>query len=413
MNIWIVNPYGNLPDEAWREYRSSMLARAFARAGHNVVWWISNIEHRSKAVRKLPSGEIRHSPSITIRVLPCAPYQHNISLRRIAYERQFGNAFSRRASQEIAPDLVVLAEPALFYGPPILTYLNACCCPLVVDVLDLWPELFQTALPLFLRPFHRILFYSLYRQRTFRFRRASAIVAVSEDYRSVARQSAPTRPSHVAYLGVDLPSFRKSLLSPDDVLQRLHLPPKSTSDVWLIYAGTLGEAYDLQTIAGAAAKLHSPDAHYRFLFAGDGPKAPMIQQLCRERSSYCTYLGKVAVTDLTSLYRHCDIGLCSYARHSTVSMPVKFYDYLAAGLAVINSLRSEVSAYVAQEVGANYTANSPLSLIDAIRHCADDPTVLAKMKATAQHLATSFDSAAQHDDAVAFILRNVAFRNKA
>jgi hypothetical protein len=94
-------------------------------------------------------------------------------------------------------------------------------------------------------------------------------------------------------------------------------------------------------------------------------------------------------------------------------MPVKFYDYLAAGLAVINSLRSEVSAYVAQEVGANYTANSPLSLIDAIRHCADDPTVLAKMKATAQHLATSFDSAAQHDDAVAFILRNVAFRNKA
>jgi hypothetical protein len=49
--IWIVNPYGTLPSEGWRDYRSYMLAKALANRGYQVLWWISDFEHRSKTRR--------------------------------------------------------------------------------------------------------------------------------------------------------------------------------------------------------------------------------------------------------------------------------------------------------------------------------------------------------------------------
>ncbi|MBM3349747.1 MAG: hypothetical protein FJY58_08650 [Betaproteobacteria bacterium] len=33
MKTWIVNPYGTLPGEGWRDYRSQMLAQALVALG--------------------------------------------------------------------------------------------------------------------------------------------------------------------------------------------------------------------------------------------------------------------------------------------------------------------------------------------------------------------------------------------
>ncbi len=38
------------------------------------------------------------------------------------------------------------------------------------------------------------------------------------------------------------------------------------------------------------------------------------------------------------LYQICDLGMCLYGANSPVAMPMKIFDYLAAGLPVINSV---------------------------------------------------------------------------
>jgi hypothetical protein len=153
MLVWIVNPYGTLPSEGWREYRSLMLARALAEKGHEVTWWISDFEHRSKSYRGC--GEL-YDPLLPkgVRVIGVhsTAYVRNISLQRIRYEINYGLELGRLAFKESAPDVIVMGDPALFFGAPVLAYQQRVGCKLVLDIIDLWPELFTLTLPKFLRP---------------------------------------------------------------------------------------------------------------------------------------------------------------------------------------------------------------------------------------------------------------------
>jgi hypothetical protein len=53
-------------------------------------------------------------------------------------------------------------------------------------------------------------------------------------------------------------------------------------------------------------------------------------------------------------------------------MPDKFYDYCAAGLAIINSLQGEVKDQInKRKLGLQYKAGNPLSLYESIEKLSD------------------------------------------
>ena len=52
MTVWIQNPFDNLPQEGFRKQRYWLMAEAFVRAGHDVVYWTSDFSHATKAPRR-------------------------------------------------------------------------------------------------------------------------------------------------------------------------------------------------------------------------------------------------------------------------------------------------------------------------------------------------------------------------
>jgi hypothetical protein len=88
MKIWLIYPYGSIPGEGLRPDRPSMIGTALASAGHEVVWWGSNIEHRSKTVRSEEWKDIEIAPNFTLRLVPTFRYDKNISIKRILYEKK-------------------------------------------------------------------------------------------------------------------------------------------------------------------------------------------------------------------------------------------------------------------------------------------------------------------------------------
>jgi len=404
MKIWVVNPYGTLPAESWREYRSWMLAQAAERAGHQVVWWISNFEHRTKRHREL-QAEVAHSlsPAVSVVLVPAEPYEKHVSLARIRSERSFARNFERLSQSFEPPSVIVLADPALFFGDAVLRVRNSLRCALVVDVLDLWPELFRLALPKSLRCLDRVLFLPLYLRRRQLLRDADGLVAVSADYAKVIAQESGCD-SHVAYLGVDLRQFEEGSRAASLVAaEALAGWEKRADEVWVIYAGTLGVGYDMPTVVDAVRRLNG-DRRVRFLVAGEGPFRPEIERLAHSDPERVRFLGLVTPEVLIEVYRYCDVGICSYAADSTVSMPVKLYDYLGAGLAVLSSLDAEAGRLLAERrVGLKYTAENPEALIQGIRALASDRLLLAEMRQRAGALAPTFDSSAQHDRLIEFV----------
>lgn len=398
MNVWIVNPYGTLPSEGWAEYRSSMLARAFARRGHDVVWWISDFEHRSKARRSPETQEPTLPDNVQIVCLPTTAYRRNISLGRVAYEESFGRAFAARSERTERPDLVVLGDPSLFFGTPVKQYTKRHGVKLIVDVIDLWPEMFHLILPRMLQPLGRLIFAPLYARRARLIREADGLVAVTGDYRDTVLRGIEGVPSAVSYCGVET---RKA-----DATEDLARWPEgwssSPDDLTVIYAGTLGEAYDLPCVIQAVELLLESDDRTRFIFAGDGPFKGDISALAETAPDRVAFIGSVPASQLPGWYASSDIGLCSYASGSTVSMPIKVFHYLAAGLAMVGSVGGEARQLIKSGCGLAYQAGDPESLAAAIRQFSNSPTALEAAKALSKSLSQEFDSDLQHDRFVEF-----------
>lgn len=405
MKLWIINPYGNIPGEGWRAYRETLLAEALAAQGHEVVWWVSNFEHRSKTFRTNSWQDIVVSERFLIRIVPSTSYRTHISLARIRYERNYARNLRNRALADgQKPDVIVLAEPAPFTSGIIMEVVRATGARLVVDIIDLWPELFALALPRWLRASSRLFFLPLAWRRAWLFRQADAFLAVSSDYLALAQSHAAEVPAIVVYWGLDLRAFR----GPDRHDVRISLPglpSKLPNEIWGIYAGTLGDNYDLRTIMGCAERIQMAGLSIRIVIAGEGPLREYVEQTIRERClTGVMYLGPVHSESLRYLYQLCDFALSSYVAGSTVSMPIKAFDYLAAGLPIINSLGRDLGALVAQEqVGLQYKPEDAEDLFKAVTTMAQDSDLRRTARSNALKVVQEFDSRVQYQKAVALI----------
>ena len=400
MNVWIVNPYGTLPSEGWREYRSSMLSRALADSGHEVTWWLSNFEHRSKTFR--PSGLLKEGMlpnAVQIYSVPSSAYTNNISLARIKYELTFGKNFAKYANSLTPPDVIVLADPSLFYSSPVVRYADKVGAKIVLDVLDLWPEQFQVALPGFLKSLGRLFFFPLYQRRQRLVTRSDGVVGVTKDHLKAVNAPEDT-PKLVAYLGLDYAKFVSD--SNRDLSIQLTRFVKN-SDLVAIYAGTLGEAYDIGSVMQAAEEVVQANNRVKFIFAGDGPYKQRIQSLSKKYPANMLFVGKVPSEDLPAIYKLCQVGICSYGKDSTVTMPVKLYDYLAGGLYVAYSINGEIDQLLTHNsCGSRYTSENPNELSRLILSLTDSID-LKFVKTNGTELARSFDESLQHQRFVKFI----------
>ena len=78
VRVWLINPYGPLPGEGWRDYRFTYAARALAARGHDVTWWTAAFDHHTKRFRESSSRG-----SFSIALVPTPAYHRNVGLGRL------------------------------------------------------------------------------------------------------------------------------------------------------------------------------------------------------------------------------------------------------------------------------------------------------------------------------------------
>jgi glycosyltransferase involved in cell wall biosynthesis len=332
---------------------------------------------------------------VTIHVVPTRAYGRNISLGRIRYERSFASGFAAQSEVLDRPDLIVLADPSLFFAGPVIAYARRNRVPFILDVLDLWPEMFHVLLPRPIRGIGHMLFAPLYRRRDRLAGQAAAVVAVTGDYLSMITRRVTLKISDVVYLGVDRAPFRPPAVFPADP----HL-------LEMVYAGTLGDAYDMPVLRDTIERLVKARRPVRLTIAGDGPWQADMAALAERFPQHVRFLGKIPADELLDYYANAQIGLATYAPGSTVSMPVKLFDYMAAGLATIGSMQGEAGALLQQGAGLSYQAGSADALVAAVEYYLAHPVSLGEARRIALDTVKQFDQAAQHQR-FAILIENV------
>lgn len=411
MKIWLINPYGPIEGENWRDYSFNQFGKYLAEKGHSIIWWTSNFAHHFKKYRSVGWKDIAVNNRFIIRLVPSTSYKKNFGIGRLIKDISFAKELKKRIQQEEQPDVIISAENPLMFGIPTFPFAKRNNIPVIIDQMDIWPEFLENGFGKLKNVVH-LLFKPVYINRYKNYCQAAGYMALGSNYLLFARKltlDGEKKPYALVYNGVDTISFRKQMLSPMPK-RLLDITNSSIHSYHCIFAGTFGPSYDIDTILNCAKKCSENKLDVDFWFAGSGSEIEKVLNVARKEGNVI-YLGSLLPNELAPVYAKCDIGLCAYSAKSNVDMPDKFYDYCAAGLAVVNSLTEEVSNYINDnEVGFNYFAGDVQSMYNAIQKLTMDNVLLKRMKENAFSLGNNFDCNIQNEKMERLLYQ--VFKNK-
>ena len=397
--VWLINPYGTLRNEGWGAYRTVLIAEAISNNNYQTTLWISNVIHRSKQIRK---EENLNEEKYAIRLVPSILYSKHISLQRIRYEKIFEkNLYEMMLREKEKPDLIIISDPALFFSEKVLKFCRENNVRLVVDIIDLWPEMFNLMLPSIIRSCGNFLFNHLYKRRNHLLETADGVIGITADYLHLTTKGLNTPRKQVAYYGIDLERFEinKANTAPKEVTNFL-----GSSRATFIHSGTIGEAYDISFLCETIPTICSLNKDVKFLFVGDGPLKDKLLELTRVLPDNVLYLGSVDSDLLPPIYMLFNYGLCSYAKGSTVSMPTKVFDYLAAGLSIVHCLRGDIKILCEQRrIGYYYKPSQQESFVTCVSRCIEDVPNINELKVRSKNTSMLFDHKSIYSDVVKFV----------
>ena len=385
MNVWIQNPFDNLPVEGYRKQRFWLMAEAFARAGHRVTLWTGDFNHMTMRSREL-KGE---TAGFELRLMPTRPYRKNVGLERVRSHREYARTWERLARELVdasraeTPNLIIASTPTVSGAETAVRLARTFGAKVVVDVMDAWPETFERLAPKGLRWLARLALTGLRRRAQRVYRVADFVSGVCERYRALTNRS----DYYLAYHGIEQ----------EDGRRRAEDGRLKTVDVRLVYAGNLGRTYDLGTVIRGLKDLNA-----RLDVAGRGQGEAEWQALVKElgledRVTFHGYLGE---GELARLLASADIGLVPMPSESFVGVPYKFADYAAAGLAIVSSLGGESADLLARyRCGAGYAPGDVASFVAAVRR------VQAEGVGDVEGLRRLFDARRIYDAYVAWVTK--------
>ncbi len=394
MKFWVIHAQEPPPQpshiESRRLWRSNTIAELLAQRGHDVVRWRSGFSHYEK--RYLVEG----SPTATFeqhefQYLSGPAYSKNIGFERIRHHEAIARDFAELAqSPHQRPDLIHVCNVPFELCEEAVRFGKRNDVPVVIDIRDLWPDLFLDIIPSALKPLRmlaKVALRSSYRSAEYAMQHATAISGITEPFvewglRLGRRKRGPAdRVFHMSYPdshAVDHSSGIEALKS------KLHL---QGGEFIACYFGNIGHQSDFETLLEAAGLL-TDFAPARIIICGDGPRLAALKQKARNLRNLI-FPGWLQSHEIHQLMRIAAIGILPFKERDnyTLNMPNKFSEYLSGGLAIACGVRGEMSKLVtAWNCGFNYPTGNAKSLADSIRTLGMSPDAVAGMKARSRDL---------------------------
>jgi len=375
MRVWLIKEGEPLPtDEGQpRLLRTGILAQMLAERGHEVTFWTSTFDFRTKKHRFPTDTELRPHPNIQIRLFRAPSFRKHLSLRRLVYYSVLSRKFARHARRAEQADVIHCAYPTIDLALASVRHGRRHGVPVAVDVLDLWPDIFLHRLPKRLIQIGKPYLNVLFRQSHEVFAGATSITGITSEIVDWAVAKSGRSRTHLdrefahAYPG-DVPGQAVIEQGLRFWAEQGVVPDPNSLTV--CYLGQLTATVEFDTVVEAFRILDRESAPIRLILAGAGDREAVFRAQAADLPNvhFGGWVGTPAAWALLGLSQ---IGLLCY--HSTfdyeMSIPNKPIEYMAAGLPILSSLpRGVLSRLIASEgIGATYRNGDPQALADYLR----------------------------------------------
>ena len=383
--------------------RSYQMAKRLLHHGHSVTMVCgSNIAGSTGLDGPFNKGVRRGNvDGIDIIELDLAYSNHDGFIKRILTFLKFalrsiGLAFTEKY------DLVFATTTPLTAGIPGIFARLLRGKPFVFEVRDLWPEL-PKAMGVITNPIvlglMSILEWASYRS-AHRCIGLSPGIVKGITARGVSKDKVALIPN-----GCDLNIFAGDAISwrPKDVAE---------TDLMAVFTGTHGLANGLDAVLDAAVELKNRGRDdIKLVLIGQGKLKPQLQvRAAQENLSNVIFHDPVNKEKLAGLMVSADIGLQVLADIPAFyygTSPNKFFDYIAAGLPVLNNYPGWLAGMIERDqCGYSVPPRNPSLFADALEHAADNREGLKIMGENSRKLAErEFDREKLADEWVKWLER--------
>ncbi|WP_312955812.1 glycosyltransferase family 4 protein [Stutzerimonas nitrititolerans] len=255
--------------------------------------------------------------------------------------------------------------------------------PFAFEVRDLWPEL-PKAMGVIRNP---LLLGAMSVLEWVSYRSAHRLVGLSPGIvDGITRRGIPRERIALIPNGCDLDIFAGEVepWRPRQV---------KSDDLLAVFAGTHGVANGLDAIVDVAAELKRRDrSDIKLMLIGQGKlKSALQERASREKLENIVFHDPVNKACLAGLMAGTDVGLQTLANIPAFyygTSPNKFFDYIAAGLPVLNNYPGWLAGMIRDnQCGFAVEAEDPQAFADALEQAANDRAVLKVMGVRARELA--------------------------
>ena len=401
--VWLITSGEPMPSNENRLHRTGMLSKLLAEKGYEVVWFTTTFDHQTKVYVENTNVKKNVSKNLSLFFLHSeTPYYKNISLKRLKNHKEVAENFYVEANKIDSPDIIFCSFPTIDLAYVATKYGKINNVPVVIDVRDLWPDIFIDIFPKFFHVFFRRLIYWQIKKTKFALTNAFAITAVSDNYLKWAinyEKNNFKKISKVFPLGYDYEEVKEC--KNDLVTDRLGID-ETKINIWFV--GTFGRTYDLETVIKAAKVLEISRPKIQFIFTGDGENMSIWKEKAKGLSNVI-FTGWVGKKELIYLSRISKIGLMAYRKGAPQGLPNKIFEYLAYGLPILSSLESETKELLnSHGIGFTYDASNSQDLIDKINAITSDLGKLHEMSENCRHVyRENFDSHVIYQNIINFL----------
>ena len=342
MKVWLIQraePTVLDNNGAQRLMRMGLLARYCVEAGHEVVWWTSTFDHYNRVHRYDVDTQVAIDASYSIYFLRGCGYNRNISLARVLDNKLVANKFAKLSREQSSkPDVILASLPTAELALAAIKYGKEAGVPVLLDVRDLWPDVFLTYTSPSVRWLAKLILWPLERQTRSVCSRATAILGITDEFVDWGlEKGSRLRSEYDVFFPM---GYLSAAESSDDIDQAAYFwaengVEKESGQLLVVFFGTLGEGFEFGPVVEAAQLLKERDVNIRFVICGAGEQESKVAAFAADNDNI-TYPGWVDKVQIRALLQMADIGLAPYIERADfeTSFPNKVAEYLSGPAAI-------------------------------------------------------------------------------
>jgi glycosyltransferase involved in cell wall biosynthesis len=395
MKIWFVTIGEPVPlDVSFKDrlHRAGMMATAFSSAGHEVVWWTSGFDHFQKRRIVQSNKEVAPGPNFRIRIIKAPGYRRNVSLARLHDHYQVRRRFTKWAQMDSErPQLIVSSLPTIGLCKASITLGRSWGIPVIVDIRDLWPDIFTEVVPKALRSTLRLMMAPLLRDCRDVCKEAAALMGTTEEFLDWGLNRGGRKKNEfdrvLPFLYPETEFQAEELAGAERFWIELGILGHKQKVV--TFTGSLGRQFRLDAVIRCAHRMTARDPNLRFALCGAGETLDYYRELAAGNPAI-VLPGWIDAVKIRVLLMKTSIGFDPMPNRYDFLANInnKAVEYLASGVPILSTPQKGTLAELIRNtgIGESTTEGDDSALEISLNRMLGDPVALETMKANTKRV---------------------------